>query len=428
MSAVVDPTYTETSLSTVDPHLINRLNALFAPTGGPFGTSASADLPFEIETTPVDAEWKTQLHAMMWWAASRIDDDHSNLKTGLKPDLLALHRDLHKRLVAFGGEETGFSDYIPDVASLLARGQVWSGQGAEMVDSESSNCQVNSLCEYAERLDFSTRNRRSAGSKVKPQTHVAVAIGFALSKDGIWRQHSWLLERRQDRVGVVETTEPRIAYFGRVLTGYETIDMSDRFRMHISDSVILMAVESDTWLQGSDPLPPSAEEALARIRAARAPSLPTADAPPASGLPLAQTLPPSQASAARPDAASILAFLQEKHNLPADWRYWSTEDVADSPTAFNVTGWVAERIESGTDAGLPRFKKKHPDSAVTVRFDKGEYAEWLVQWRDRTGLDSTKFGENTYFQQYNRERFIDAAPAISTASDLAPKSRRGARP
>jgi len=34
--------------------------------------------------------------------------------------------------------------------------------------------------------------------------------GFALSTDGLWRQHSWA----DDGHGIIETTEPRISYFG----------------------------------------------------------------------------------------------------------------------------------------------------------------------------------------------------------------------
>ena len=42
-----------------------------------------------------------------------------------------------------------------------------------------------------------------------------VGMGYALSSDGLWREHSWGFEN--DRI--VETTEPRLKYFGIRLRG-----------------------------------------------------------------------------------------------------------------------------------------------------------------------------------------------------------------
>ncbi len=50
---------------------------------------------------------------------------------------------------------------------------------------------------------------------------VAIATGYALSEDGLWRQHSWGIRRD----GIIETTEPRQKYFGLVLQGAK----ADRF-------------------------------------------------------------------------------------------------------------------------------------------------------------------------------------------------------
>jgi hypothetical protein len=44
---------------------------------------------------------------------------------------------------------------------------------------------------------------------------VGVATGYALSDDGLWRQHSWGILRD----GVLETTQTRLKYFGMVLQG-----------------------------------------------------------------------------------------------------------------------------------------------------------------------------------------------------------------
>ncbi len=44
---------------------------------------------------------------------------------------------------------------------------------------------------------------------------VGVATGYALSDDGLWRQHSWGILRE----GLLETTEARLKYFGVVFQG-----------------------------------------------------------------------------------------------------------------------------------------------------------------------------------------------------------------
>jgi hypothetical protein len=42
---------------------------------------------------------------------------------------------------------------------------------------------------------------------------VGIGTGYSLSVDGLWRQHSWGLRRE----GILETTAPRIKYFGVLL-------------------------------------------------------------------------------------------------------------------------------------------------------------------------------------------------------------------
>lgn len=44
---------------------------------------------------------------------------------------------------------------------------------------------------------------------------VGIATGFALSDDGLWRQHSWGILRD----GILETTQARLKYFGILLQG-----------------------------------------------------------------------------------------------------------------------------------------------------------------------------------------------------------------
>ncbi len=57
---------------------------------------------------------------------------------------------------------------------------------------------------------------------------IAFATGFALSNDGLWRRHSWGILRD----GVLETTEPRLMYFGIVVQGF----LADKFAESVTDS------------------------------------------------------------------------------------------------------------------------------------------------------------------------------------------------
>ena len=50
----------------------------------------------------------------------------------------------------------------------------------------------------------------------KPKEY-KIVTGWALSDDGIWRQHTWLLRSK----AIVETTSPREKYYGFVLTDEE---------------------------------------------------------------------------------------------------------------------------------------------------------------------------------------------------------------
>lgn len=107
-----------------------------------------------------------------------------------QPDL----RRLHERLLALGGEAL-VPLHEPDLDAILARGEPF-GPTQVILEGRPSQCHEN-----VARL---------------PAEDYRIVTGWALSADdGLWRQHSWAL----DAAGrVVETTEPRAAYFGYVLS------------------------------------------------------------------------------------------------------------------------------------------------------------------------------------------------------------------
>lgn len=116
------------------------------------------------------------------------------------------YQQLEKRLLELGGRALVFRPmhYIL-MASILEHGQSFGATGAKLVKGEPSNCHQN----VVER--WSTHKNK-----------YRMVHGYGLSSDGLWRQHSWLLDAK-DRV--IETTVPRVMYYGFILEG----DLADWF-------------------------------------------------------------------------------------------------------------------------------------------------------------------------------------------------------
>jgi len=94
----------------------------------------------------------------------------------------------------------------PDLARLLERGYLRSGRGAGRVRGRPISCHENAAYLWHDN-----------------PSGVVIVTGWALSKDGLWRQHSWVKDSGDDRL--YETTNSRVAYFGFDLTP----DESQRF-------------------------------------------------------------------------------------------------------------------------------------------------------------------------------------------------------
>lgn len=80
------------------------------------------------------------------------------------------------------------------VDALYAAGTLFSVDGLTCVQMEPSACHTNTVEWYFDQAEGDT----------------SICTGYALSSDGLWRQHSWgLLNGR-----IVETTIERVAYYG----------------------------------------------------------------------------------------------------------------------------------------------------------------------------------------------------------------------
>lgn len=113
----------------------------------------------------------------------------------LQPEIGALRT----LLVGIGGVELVAPSQIdPDIPALISSGFAMEGL-LECEPMERSACHVN-----VTRL-----------WEAKKSDLLGIGTGYALSEDGLWRQHSWGIRR----YGILETTKPRLRYFGIALQG-----------------------------------------------------------------------------------------------------------------------------------------------------------------------------------------------------------------
>jgi hypothetical protein len=105
---------------------------------------------------------------------------------------------LGERLKAIGGTVV-CATLEEDIRLILRHGKTWAPLQKDIVvrRGEAIRCHDNSILLQA------------------ANPHLHVCTGYALSKDGIWRSHSWCFEPPTYRI--VETTMKRVAYHGAVI-------------------------------------------------------------------------------------------------------------------------------------------------------------------------------------------------------------------
>lgn len=111
---------------------------------------------------------------------------------------------LEQKLLALGGVRLIFR-YEPDLKPLLERGEPFD-EPVELVPGDLHECHRNVARLWNDHRETLT-----------------IVTGYALSEDGLWRQHSWLRQEmpseRQSQL--LETTVRRVKYFGMLLTEAE---------------------------------------------------------------------------------------------------------------------------------------------------------------------------------------------------------------
>ena len=157
-----------------------------------------------------NAEHKATIHETCFWESENLSSESTfvRMTRGKKEDwekFLLLHR----ILLSIGGRETVFPSFEEDMDAILSRGRYYKGT-SRMMRGRANHCHSN-VC-----------NLWEANHADKD---VSIATGYALSPDGLWRQHSWLVQRyrtaTQNRTRIIETTEKRLCYYGFEMTNAE---------------------------------------------------------------------------------------------------------------------------------------------------------------------------------------------------------------
>lgn len=145
-----------------------------------------------IKTIPMDADWKARLKPQL-----------DNFLRSLSLEARNKYLLLKDRLLYIGGEEVCLT-HDEDIDNILSHGELIKSTKSRIIKGAPCRCHTN-----AGLLYDSEPNR------------FRVATGWALSEDGLWRQHSWaidLIALKEKRKYLIETTVKRLAYFGFTLT------------------------------------------------------------------------------------------------------------------------------------------------------------------------------------------------------------------
>ena len=110
---------------------------------------------------------------------------------------------LRRKLLSIGGEEVCFPDIEMDAQRIIDRGEIFASKGAILRKGAPCQCHSNSAKLWDANSD-----------------KLSICTGYALAKDGLWRQHSWAVFKGAGG-SVVETTVRRLLYFGVRLTEME---------------------------------------------------------------------------------------------------------------------------------------------------------------------------------------------------------------
>lgn len=160
----------------------------------------NTQMPNRLVSNPIDKDWDKNIQKMFWYHSTPVE-------AFSQPELY----ELRNHLLTLGGSEVCMPWKDPDVKQIIERGQLWYGDRLRMTSGEPCQCHANSAYHWHRNPD-----------------KLVLCTGYALSEDGMWRQHSWCVEPRVRKSRIVETTVERIAYFGFAMTEEEADDFYEQ--------------------------------------------------------------------------------------------------------------------------------------------------------------------------------------------------------
>ena len=145
-----------------------------------------------------DTDWQKNINKDKWWAKGYTGEIEERCKKNIP---------LRDRLLEIGGCEVCMPAYEEDLEDITEYGQLWDNIGVKMMKGRPGKCHGNSA-----ELWYNNKDTWRSGHAL------IICTGYALSADGFWRQHSWLVHTTPGSNSIIETTEPRIAYYGFGMT------------------------------------------------------------------------------------------------------------------------------------------------------------------------------------------------------------------
>jgi hypothetical protein len=142
-----------------------------------------------------EIQWKTSPLA---WIGARSQSSASTdqSKASLPPRIV---EDLATRLLQLGGTKVCVQFTDESWCELYVQGgEMCPTTSVRVVPGRPSNCHINCATLWGQH-----------------KAQYRLATGYALSDDGVWRGHTWLVSLDGE---VIETTVPRTSYFGVVFS------------------------------------------------------------------------------------------------------------------------------------------------------------------------------------------------------------------
>ncbi len=129
----------------------------------------------------------------------KLFDDRVRAMDAEQPGYLVLWTRFTGVVLAHGGIAV-VPRFEPDalITTYLEFGKIFDGHGAIIKAGAERECHLNSVALW------------------QASEALAIGTGYALSDDGLWREHSWAWDGDDH---LIETTEPRTSYFGLRLEG-----------------------------------------------------------------------------------------------------------------------------------------------------------------------------------------------------------------